>query len=55
MTLVKNQHPERKNFSSVALPVDRPDFLDIQLRSFQEFFQLDSLSTGDGSGKSPKW
>ncbi|MEY5043212.1 MAG: hypothetical protein RJA19_439 [Bacteroidota bacterium] len=42
MTLVKNQHPERKNFSSVALPVDRPDFLDIQLRSFQEFFQLET-------------
>ena len=32
----------RKNFASVALPLEHPDFLDIQLRSFQEFFQLET-------------
>ncbi|MGA0435456.1 MAG: DNA-directed RNA polymerase subunit beta, partial [Flavobacteriales bacterium] len=42
MTLVKPNHPERISFSSVELPLSRPDFLDIQLRSFQEFFQLET-------------
>ncbi len=42
MTLVKTPKPERFSFTSVELPVDRPDFLDIQLRSFQEFFQLET-------------
>ena len=42
MTLVKTPKPERISFTSVELPVDRPDFLDIQLRSFQEFFQLET-------------
>ena len=42
MTLVKPNSPERISFSSVELPLSRPDFLDIQLRSFQEFFQLET-------------
>ena len=42
MTLVKPNTPERISFSSVELPLSRPDFLDIQLRSFQEFFQLET-------------
>ena len=42
MTLVKNPKPERMSFSSVELPLAHPDFLDIQLRSFQEFFQLET-------------
>ena len=42
MTLVKTPKPERFSFTSVELPADRPDFLDIQLRSFQEFFQLET-------------
>ena len=43
MSLVKT-HPIaiRKSFASVALPLEHPDFLDIQLRSFQEFFQLET-------------
>ncbi len=43
MSLVKT-HPvdNRKSFASVALPLEHPDFLDIQLRSFQEFFQLET-------------
>jgi DNA-directed RNA polymerase subunit beta len=42
MTLVKQTTAERFSFSSVELPLSRPDFLDIQLRSFQEFFQLET-------------
>jgi len=43
MSLVKTTPvANRKNFASVALPLEHPDFLDIQLRSFQEFFQLET-------------
>ena len=42
MTLVKQTTAERISFSSVEMPLSRPDFLDIQLRSFQEFFQLET-------------
>ncbi|HEX4887761.1 MAG TPA: DNA-directed RNA polymerase subunit beta [Luteibaculaceae bacterium] len=33
---------ERINFGSTKYPVDYPDFLDIQLKSFREFFQLET-------------
>ncbi len=33
---------KRQNFSSVKNPVEYPDFLDIQLQSFQDFFQLET-------------
>lgn len=33
---------ERKNFSSIKTVIDYPDFLDVQLQSFQDFFQLDT-------------
>jgi len=33
---------ERVTFSSVKKNIDYPDFLDIQLKSFQDFFQLDT-------------
>ena len=42
MSLVKHSTHDRLSFSSVELPLERPDFLDIQLRSFQEFFQLET-------------
>ncbi len=32
----------RKSFASVRLALDYPDFLDIQLKSFEEFFQIDT-------------
>lgn len=35
-------HPERINFSSIKSVLDYPDFLDVQLQSFQDFFQLDT-------------
>ncbi|MFT6866634.1 MAG: DNA-directed RNA polymerase subunit beta, partial [Cyclobacteriaceae bacterium] len=41
MAIIKS---ERKNFSSIKSVLDYPDFLDLQLRSFQDFFQLDTPS-----------
>jgi len=35
---------ERLNFSSVQNKPDYPDFLDIQIKSFQDFFQLETKS-----------
>ena len=34
---------ERINFSTAKGRIDTPDFLDIQIQSFKEFFQLDTL------------
>ena len=43
MSMVKtNTQAIRQSFASVDLPLAHPDFLDIQLRSFQEFFQLET-------------
>jgi len=33
---------ERKNFSSIKTIIDYPNFLDVQLQSFQDFFQLET-------------
>src|SRR5258707_3781180 len=35
---------KRVNFSSIKQALDYPDFLDIQLKSFREFFQLETIS-----------
>ncbi len=40
-TIQKNQ---RINFASAKLITDYPDFLDIQIKSFQDFFQLETKS-----------
>jgi len=40
--LVKNQKAERVNFASIKNQLQYPDFLDIQLKSFQSYFQLDT-------------
>tara|TARA_Y100001954_G_scaffold187362_1_gene200468 strand:+ start:3404 stop:7225 length:3822 start_codon:yes stop_codon:yes gene_type:complete len=43
MSMVNNNTQAiRQSFASVDLPLEHPDFLDIQLRSFQEFFQLET-------------
>ena len=42
-TTAKTQQNQRINFSSVKGKVITPDFLDVQLESFREFFQLDTL------------
>ena len=39
-----NQVQERLNFASVVQALDYPDFLDVQLESFREFFQLETTS-----------
>ena len=39
-TLIKETN--RTNFSRIKRVVDYPDFLDVQLRSFQDFFQLET-------------
>ena len=41
----------RVNFTSVKNPLPYPDFLDVQLKSFREFLQLDTppeLRKGNG-------
>ena len=40
---------ERINFSSIINKTDYPDFLDIQIKSFQDFFQLDTKSDERGN------
>ncbi len=38
----QNNKSERVSFASVKNPLDFPDFLDIQVKSFQDFFQLET-------------
>jgi DNA-directed RNA polymerase subunit beta len=38
----KVKQPKRINFGSIEKIVDYPDFLDVQLQSFKEFFQLET-------------
>ncbi|WP_033958952.1 DNA-directed RNA polymerase subunit beta [Psychroserpens jangbogonensis] len=40
---------ERLNFSSIINRTDYPDFLDIQIKSFQDFFQLETKSEQRGN------
>ena len=37
-----NQTNNRINFASIADPLQFPDFLEVQLKSFQDFLQLDA-------------
>ena len=39
-----NKNNERVNFATSRKVLDYPDFLDVQLQSFQEFFQLETTS-----------
>jgi len=36
------EYSQRKNFASIKNPMPYPDFLDVQLKSFRDFFQLDT-------------
>ena len=45
MSLTTNQ---RLNFSSISNKIEYPDFLDIQIKSFQDFFQLETKSEERG-------
>jgi len=40
--VAKTIQSKRVNFSSTKNPIPYPDFLDVQLRSFQDFFQLET-------------
>jgi len=42
--LLANNSTERVNFATAKLITDYPDFLDIQVKSFQDFFQLETKS-----------
>ncbi len=41
MTYTKKR-PNRFSFASSKLPIDYPDFLDVQVQSFKDFFQLET-------------
>ncbi|MFT5055521.1 MAG: DNA-directed RNA polymerase subunit beta, partial [Pseudoalteromonas distincta] len=41
---MSSKYNERVNFGRIAKVIDYPDFLDVQLKSFQEFFQLQTSS-----------
>jgi DNA-directed RNA polymerase subunit beta len=43
-TLAQTKKPQRISFASIKSQIDYPDFLDIQLQSFQDFFQLETTS-----------
>ena len=40
--MAPNQNKKRVNFASIKNPLQFPDFLEVQLKSFQDFFQLDT-------------
>ncbi|RDV15230.1 DNA-directed RNA polymerase subunit beta [Pontibacter diazotrophicus] len=40
--MANNRTTERINFASINPVIDYPDFLDVQLQSFQDFFQLET-------------
>jgi DNA-directed RNA polymerase subunit beta len=42
--LTPNKKKQRISFASIKSQIDYPDFLDIQLKSFQDFFQLETTS-----------
>ncbi|MCK0131861.1 DNA-directed RNA polymerase subunit beta [Flavobacteriaceae bacterium F08102] len=42
--MLANNSTERVNFATAKLITDYPDFLDIQVKSFQDFFQLETKS-----------
>jgi DNA-directed RNA polymerase subunit beta len=42
--LAQTKKPQRISFASIKSQIDYPDFLDIQLQSFQDFFQLETTS-----------
>ena len=49
MAILANQS-ERINFSSIKSILDYPDFLDVQVKSFEDFFQLETPADKRTSG-----
>jgi len=44
--LIKENKNGRINFAKIENPLDYPDFLEVQLQSFQDFFQLETSQEG---------
>jgi DNA-directed RNA polymerase subunit beta len=44
--LIKENKNGRINFAKIENPLDYPDFLEVQLQSFQDFFQLETSHEG---------
>ncbi|OFY87329.1 MAG: DNA-directed RNA polymerase subunit beta [Bacteroidetes bacterium RIFCSPLOWO2_12_FULL_35_15] len=42
--MTQTKKPQRISFASIKSQIEYPDFLDIQLKSFQDFFQLETTS-----------
>ncbi|BDD02987.1 DNA-directed RNA polymerase subunit beta [Aureibacter tunicatorum] len=42
--MANNIHSSRKSFSSIKKVIDYPDFLDVQVESFEDFFQLETTA-----------
>lgn len=42
LTMASNVNKTRINFATIKNPLQFPDFLEVQLKSFQDFFQLDT-------------
>ncbi|MGK7395941.1 MAG: DNA-directed RNA polymerase subunit beta [Candidatus Cyclobacteriaceae bacterium M3_2C_046] len=40
--MVNTNHTTRQSFAKIKTVIDYPDFLDVQLKSFSDFFQLDT-------------
>ncbi|MFL5752778.1 MAG: DNA-directed RNA polymerase subunit beta, partial [Bacteroidia bacterium] len=47
--MASTKKSQRINFSKNKFPVEYPDFLDIQLKSFQDFFQLETTAENRNS------
>ena len=45
---MSSKRAERVNFSSIKNSINYPDFLDIQIKSFKDFFQLETKSEERG-------
>jgi DNA-directed RNA polymerase subunit beta len=42
--LATNNQNQRRSFSKIKSVIDYPDFLDVQLQSFKDFFQLETAA-----------
>lgn len=42
--MAANPQSRRVNFASIKNPLEFPDFLEVQLKSFRDFFQLDTAT-----------
>ena len=48
-----SQKTERSNFGTSKIQAEYPDFLEVQIKSFQDFFQLENTENQAGKGDDP--